>query len=50
VEQDELAERQLVEPSGLGDRAPGFVHEGLRLQEPDPLAVEQALGELALEA
>ena len=29
---------------------PEFVHEGLRLEQPDPLAVEHALGEPALEA
>ena len=28
---------------------PEFVHEGLRLEQPDPLAVERALGEPALE-
>ena len=44
------AERQLHEAGRLGDRPARFVHVGLRLEQPDPLAVEHALGEPALEA
>ena len=40
-------ERHLVEPRRGPERAPGEVHVGLRLQQPEPKVTEADLGELA---
>ena len=50
LEHGDLADRQLEEAGGFLHRAAGFVHEGHRLQQHHPFAIERAFRGLALKA
>ena len=50
VEHDDVGKIELVEAHRLADRAPRFVHEGLRLEQKHLLAPELAFGGETLEA
>src|SRR5271166_2438673 len=49
VDYDDFRRRNLEEPRRLGDRFPGSVHKGLRLQQQPSLAADHALRKLTLE-
>src|SRR6516225_692077 len=49
MDYDDFRQGNLEEPRRLGDRFPGSVHKGLRLQQQQSLAADHTLCKLALE-